>query len=138
MEAGGHRLSTSARPQTVQNQRVDGEDSWNTTLLLHNLPRRRKSGILEPSSPDVAFKNAPLKAIGELGSFEPELPVLAWPCNKPFFALNSDTSIHLASLCLGHVDVGLTTPGVWTLSYGSWLFPAKFQEVWEASSGSDP
>ena len=41
-----------------------------------------------------------------LGLLEHELPILAWQCNKPVSAPDSDVLIFLASLCIRHTDFG--------------------------------
>ena len=57
--------------------------------------------------PHLAFKSALLKPFpGARGFLGHEPPgVLAWPCSKPFSAPNSDISVCLASLCVGHTNV---------------------------------
>ena len=82
-EDGDYVLSTSTRPQTGWNHKVDDWDSWNTTLWPHHQTSGRKSWTLQPSPSNVTFKNAPLKTTEEFRSSEHELPVLlAGPCNK--------------------------------------------------------
>ena len=64
--------------------------------------------------PNFACKNFSARTIREFGFFEHKPPVhLAWPCNKPFSAPNSDFSVGLASLCFGHLNflVGLASLG---------------------------
>jgi len=57
---------------------------------------------------NVAYKNSSPNTTREFGSFEQGPPILlACPCKKPFSAPNSDFSVCLASLCIGHIDLGL-------------------------------
>ena len=52
----------------------------------------------------------PRKPSESLGIFEHKSPILlAWSCNKPFSAPNSDISVYLASLCVGHMNLRLVT-----------------------------
>ena len=69
--------SQARRPQTGWNQKVDDRDSGNMTLLPTNQKRVHEL-VTHPTtlSPITVFKNPCLKAIGEFGSFEHELPVL--------------------------------------------------------------
>lgn len=65
-------------------------------------------------SPKICLKNSSLNTIREFGSFEHEPPVLlAWPCNKPFSAPNSEVSVWLH-----HAS------GTWT-----WVWPWISQHV---------
>ena len=85
----------------------DGNFRLSTRFLEHHpvtSPPTNQKKVIHPAAltPNFAHKNLSLKIIREFGSFELEPPVLlAWPCNKPFSAANSDGLICLASLCVG-------------------------------------
>ena len=61
VENGDYMLNTSSRPQAAWNQKVEDWDSPSTTLLPHHQSIRRKSCSLQPSPPNIAFKNALLE-----------------------------------------------------------------------------
>ena len=69
-------------------------------------PPTNQRRVTHPANLPVnfAYKNSSLKAI----KHEPPV-LLAQPCNKTFFALDSDVSICLASLCIGHMNLHLAT-----------------------------
>ena len=59
-------------------------------------------------TPSFVCKNFSLKTTGEFGIFEHKSPIhLAWPCNKTFFAPNSNVSVCLT----GHMNLHLVTRG---------------------------
>lgn len=64
----------------------------------------------EPSSQLLPIKTFFPKTIEELKFSEHKPPILlAWPCNKPFSAPNSNFSLCLASLCIGHRNLHSVT-----------------------------
>ena len=99
----------------------DGSFRLSTRCLEHcpvTSPPTNQKKVTHPAAltPNFAYKNFSLKTVGEFGVFEHKPPVpLAWPYNKPFSALNSDISVCLASLYIGHTNFCLVTL-VWDLT----------------------
>ena len=93
----------------------DGNFRLSTRVLEHHpvtSPPTNQKKFTHPAAltPNFAYKNFSPKTIREFGVFEHKPPVLlAWPCNKPFPVPNSETSVYLASLCLGHTNLHLVT-----------------------------
>ena len=100
----------------------DGKFRLSTRFLEHRpvtSPPTNQKKVTHPTAltPNVAFENSSLKAIEEFRFSEHQPPVLpAWPCSKPLSALNSDILVCLASLCVGHTNLGSTTCGWWEVS----------------------
>ena len=85
-------LPPAHRCQTSCNQKVDDISSQNTNLLLTTNQLEECTGadpIPWDPLPYCALKNSSLKAMGALGSFEHELPILlALPWNKRYTSLH--------------------------------------------------
>ena len=91
------------------------QDSWNTTLLPHHQPIRRKSHTLQPSPQILSLKTLPWKPLGNVGLLSmSHLYSLLGPCNKPFSVLNFHGLACLPSLCMKHTNLGLTTFFIYT------------------------
>ena len=95
-------------------------ESWNTTLLPH-----QQKKVITPAAQMLPLKMLPWKSlVSSFGSFEHKLPILpAWPCDRPFSTPNSDVSVHLASLCIGHMDLDSSHV------CPSFLFWSKYLEI---------
>ena len=84
----------------------------NTRFLEHHpvtSPPANQKKVTHPAAltPNFAFRSFSLKTIREFRVFEHKTPILlAWPCNKPFSAPSSNVLVCLASLCVGHTNLG--------------------------------
>ena len=60
-------------------------------------PNQKKVTCPATLTPNAAYKNSPPKPLGSFGFLEHEPSILlAWPCNKPFFAPDSNIWPHWA------------------------------------------
>ena len=108
VEDGDYVKTTSTQiPDWIE----EGWDFGDITLLPFHQAIRRKSHMLQPSSPNFACKNSSLKK--EFRPLEYEPPIfLAWPHNKTFAVLSSDFLVCLASLCIRPTNSGSATSRV--------------------------
>jgi len=108
---GNFRLSSSTcmDPRLVRTKRLMSEIP---ETLPWYLTTNQSEDSPTPASftPDFAYKNSSIKAMWEFESLQHELPALpAWPCSKPLSAPDSNILVCLASLCIGHRNLGLIT-----------------------------
>lgn len=112
---------------------AEQENSWNAALLPHQQPIRRRS--VPPSAQMLPLKILPWKSFQEsAGSFEHKLPILlAGLRNKSSSAPSSEVLVCLASLCTGHMALGVTTltvqGGYPSHVCPSFLFWSKYLEI---------
>ena len=112
----------SISPQTFWHLRTDDVNPCDTALLPHHQPIRELctswSHTPWPSPltwPLKVLCRNPLRSWGLFGHEPPVL--LAWPCSKPFSALNS-VSVCLASLCIRHSNLRLVPPPADSSGFG--------------------
>ena len=87
---------------------------WAGEFLEHcpvTSPATNQEKVIPPSAQMLPLKILPWKSFRSLpGSFEHKLPILlAGLRNKPSSAPSSDVLVCLASLCSGHMALGVTT-----------------------------
>ena len=93
-----HPYMTATSPSA--NQRSATSPSANQRIV-HSLITNSMTRIPHP-----AFKGALLKPLGSSEVLRVEAThLLAWPCNKPFSAPNSNISLCLASLNIRHMNL---------------------------------
>ena len=80
------------------------QDSWNTTLLPHHPPIRRKLHAYQSSLQISPVKTLSWKPCGSLNFLSTDC-LLFWSCSKPFPAPNSDILVCLASSCVRHINL---------------------------------
>ena len=105
-------VSLSSSAGTKAPTQVEDGNFWLSTRFLEHrpvtLPPANQKKVTHPAAltPNFAYKNISPQTIRESVVFEHEPPLLlAWSCNKPFSAPNSDVLIYLASMCIGHVNL---------------------------------
>ena len=95
-----------------------------------------------PLTPNFAYKPLPWKPSGSLGYLNSShSSFLLGPCNKPFFAPQSDVSMCLASPCIGHMNLAfgntfkeLSPPDPWSpWCNETWIWKKASHLAWRIS-----
>ena len=101
-------LTRAHSPQASWSLRTDDVNPCDTAPLHHRQPIREWCTSWSHTHPTLrlTFKSALPKPFTEFGAFRAWATcLLAWPCSEPFSAPNSDVSVCLASLYVGHTKL---------------------------------